>query len=896
MNRPLGGQVGRPEQPLDPDAGPLPEFAAELRELRRRAGNPGYRNLARRAGYSASTLSGAASGRTLPSLAVTLAYVGACGGNLAEWEQRWQALATAAEPPARAAPAAAPPPPRQLPPDASGFTGREAELAVLDGLLDAPEPSAVVISAVAGTGGVGKTALAVHWAHRVAGRFPDGQLYVDLRGYDPEQPLDPADVLAGFLRALGVPGAQIPYDAAERAARYRTLLAGRRMLVLLDNARSADQVRLLLPGTPSCFVLVTSRDSLAGLVARHGARRLDLDLLPAGEAVALLRTLVGPRIDAEPAAAAALAHRCARLPLALRLAAEIVVARPASTVDDLVAGLADEGRWLDLLDAGADGRTAVRAVFSWSYRRLPDPAARLFRLLGLHPGRDLDGYAAAALAGLDLDRATGLIDVLARAHLVEGAGRVRLHDLLRAYAAELARDDPERRPALTRLLDHYLATASVAMDTLSPAEHHRRPRIPHPDSPIPPVGEPAAARAWLDAELPNLVATAAHAAADGWPGYAGRLAATLSYHLENGGHYGEALAIYGDALTAARTQGDPAAEADAHHRIGNIMVNLGRHADAAEHYQRALALRRELGDAALVGRTLNNLGNLYQRWGRHAEAAEHFRQALSSMRAQEDRYGEAVVLCNLGDQYVSSGGRYREALAHYERAGELCRQVGDRSGEGTVLACAAGLLVRFGRYGEAARAATRGLALVRDVGDRYGECYGRAALGLARLGLGYPEQALADVTAALRLARSIDDRMAEWDTLAALGRVCLYTGRCAEAAEHYRTALGIARRSGYRSREIRARNGLGAALRAIGELAAATDEHDTALHLAREQANLDEQARALDGLGDIRYRSDRPDLARAAWRSALAMYAELEVPEADEVRRRLDAHAVVAAG
>jgi len=295
--------------------------------------------------------------------------------------------------------------------------------------------------------------------------------------------------------------------------------------------------------------------------------------------VALLGTLVGPRIDAEPAAAAALVQRCARLPLALRLAAEIVVARPSSTVDHLVAGLGDERRRLDLLDAGADERTAVRTVFSWSYRRLPDPAAQLFRLLGVHPGRDLDGYAAAALAGLDLDRATALIDVLGRAHLVERgpADRIRLHDLLRAYAAELARDDPDRRPALTRLLDHYLATASVAMDTLSPAEHHRRPRIPRPDSALPPVGRPAAARAWLDGELPNLVATAAHATADGRPEYAGRLAATLSYHLENGGHYSEALAIYGDALTAAHGQGDPAGEADAHHRIGNIMVNLGRH-------------------------------------------------------------------------------------------------------------------------------------------------------------------------------------------------------------------------------------------------------------------------------------------------------------------------------
>src|SRR6266511_191158 len=254
------------------EQGAFPGFARSTRALRRAAGNPGYRSLARRAGYSASALSAAASGRVLPSLAVTLAYVGACAGDTPEWERRWTELAAtvaAAQPagggvavPAGGGVAV----PRQLPADTYGFTGRAAELASLDALLDAAgrEPSAVVISAVAGTGGVGKTALAVHWAHRVVDRFPDGQLYVDLRGYDPDQPLDPADVLAGFLCALGVPGEQVPYDTAERAARYRTLVAGRRMLVVLDNAYSADQVRPLLPGTPACFVLVTSQAVPAG--------------------------------------------------------------------------------------------------------------------------------------------------------------------------------------------------------------------------------------------------------------------------------------------------------------------------------------------------------------------------------------------------------------------------------------------------------------------------------------------------------------------------------------------------------------------------------------------------------------------------------------------------------
>jgi tetratricopeptide (TPR) repeat protein len=736
-----------------------------------------------------------------------------------------------------------------------------------------------VISAVAGTGGVGKTALAVHWAHRTADRFPAGQLYVDLRGYDPDRPLDPADVLAGFLRALGVPGDQIPYDTAERAARFRTLVAERRMLLLLDNAGAPDQVRLLLPGTPSCFVLVTSRDSLAGLVARHGARRLDLDRLAADEAVALLRTLVGPRIDAEPVAAAALAERCARLPLALRLAAEIATARPRSTMDDLVAGLADEHRRLDLLDAGADRRTAVRAVFSWSYRRLPGPAARMFRLLGLVPGRDIERYAAAALAGADLDAAGGLLDGLVRAHLVDrdAAGRLRLHDLLRAYAAELAGGDPPavRRAALTRLFDHYLAAASAAMDALSAAEHHRRPDVPRPDSVIPPVTGVQEARAWLEVEQANLVATAEYAAGRGWPRYAATLAETLSYHLESGGHYTEALAVYGYALTAARADGDRTAEGAAQHRIGNVLCHLGRHAEAAGAYQEALAIRRAAGDAAMVGRTLNNLGNLYQRWGRHAEAADHFRAALASQRAVGDRYGEAVVLCNLGDHHVASGGPYREALEYYERALQLCREVGDRSGEGTTLACIAYVLVRFGRFDEAVERAGEALELLREVGDRYGECYALSSLGLARAGIGYGDEGAGYLTRSLRLARSMNDRMAEFDALNALGLVCLRTGQHADALDHLRGALALARRSGYRSRDISALNGLGEVLRATGHPDDAYRQHATALRLARELDNRDQQARALAGLGDTR--------------QALTLYTDLGVPEAAAVRARLAA-------
>jgi hypothetical protein len=392
--------------------------------------------------------------------------------------------------------------PRQLPPAVPGFTGRTRELDALTHLLG-PAGAAtgpVVISAIAGTAGVGKTALALHWAHQAAERYPDGQLYVNLRGYDPDRPVPAASALAWLLRALGVAGPDIPPEPDERAALYRSLLAGRRMLVVLDNAGSAEQVRLLLPGTVTCGVLVTSRDSLAGLVARDGAARLDLDLLPMADAIALLRTLIGGRADTDPGAAEALATQCSRLPLALRVAAEFATARPEVSLASLVGELTNQQRRLDLLDASGDPRAGVRAVFSWSYRDLASVPARVFRRLSLHPGPDLDAHAAAALSGTALDEAAEVLDLLARTHLIQraGPGRYDLHDLLRAYARELAatldtEDDRKRGadPAARSLSARGRRRHghAVSVRTQPQASHPRSGRPgPAPDRPGPGPG------------------------------------------------------------------------------------------------------------------------------------------------------------------------------------------------------------------------------------------------------------------------------------------------------------------------------------------------------------------------------------------------------------------------
>jgi tetratricopeptide (TPR) repeat protein len=672
--------------------------------------------------------------------------------------------------------------PRQLPGLVRQFVGRKNELDALTGLLDEARttPAAVVISAIGGTAGVGKTALAIRWAHQVAGNFPDGQLYVDLRGYDPGQPMTATDALAAFLRCLDVPGQAIPAEVSERAARFRSLLAGRRMLVILDNAGQSEQVRPLLPGSPGCVTLVTSRDALAGLVARDGAVRLDLDLLPLTEAVALLRALIGGRVDAEPEAAAALAALCARLPLALRVAAELATARPAANLAGLAEELAGQQQRLDSLDASGDPHAGIRAVFSWSCQHLDTEAAGLFRLLGLHPGLDLDLHAAAALADSTVDHSGRVLDVLTRAHLIQPTrpGRHVMHDLLRAYARELAcaeASEEQWREALTRLFDYYLYAAATAMDTLFPAERHRRPRIPPPATAVPPLAGAAEARAWLDAESANLIAVAAHTADHGWPGHAIMLSATLFRHFDTGGYFPEAIALHGHALRAARRTGDRSAEGAALTSLGLVDGHQGRHQQAIGHFEQALARYRETGDLAGQARALNYLGLIDWQRGRYRPAAGKLQRALSLFRGAGERTGEAYALSNIG---LIEGRRGRDQLAigHQQQALTLLREAGDRHGEATVLGRLGLLGLRQGRYQQAAAELQRALGLFREFGDRQGEATVLGRLGLLDLRQGRYQQAAAELRQALDEYREIADPGGQAEALNSLGEVLLARG------------------------------------------------------------------------------------------------------------------------
>jgi tetratricopeptide (TPR) repeat protein/DNA-binding XRE family transcriptional regulator len=747
------------------------------------------------------------------------------------------------------------PVPRQLPMTVSHFTGRVAELETLSGMLgEASGARTVVISALSGTAGVGKTAVAVQWAHEVAEHFPGGQLYVNLRGYDPGEPVAATDALAGFLRALGVPGPDVPDGAEERSVLYRSTLAGRRMLLVLDNARDSEQVRPLLPGDHSCAVVITSRDALTGLVARDGARRLDLDLLSISDAIDLLRSLIGGRVEAEPQAAVAMADRCCRLPLALRIAAEMAAARPSSSLADLADELADGQQRLDVLAAGGDVRAAVRTVFSWSYRHLDPAAAQVFRVLGAHPGTLWDAHAVAALAGSTPAQASQVLEVLRRAYLVEPAGRgcYTQHDLLRAYARELTActDSPaERRAAQARLTGYYLRAAGTAMDALFPAERHRRPRLADSAVPFPgPPDDAVAARAWLDAERANLVAIAELAAGHGWREQACDLAAVLHRYLDKGGHYAEAIAIHDCARRAARSAGDAASEATALVSLATVDGHQGRYERGAVRLRAALPLFA--ADCDLIGqaRALGNLGAIEYYQGHHTEAEFHLQEAVALYRQASDLVGEERMLANLGT-LSTERGRYTQAKGYLRQALAICDEIGNLTGKAHVLGALGRAELLLGQYQLAGVRLQEALDLAAQAGDRAEQARILCDLGENELRQGRTEQALAHPQQALELARDIGDQSAMCQAYLRIGEVMLTTGRPGLALDAYQQALNFAA-------------------------------------LLRERQT---QASAHEGLGEAHHAAGDIARARHHWQQAIALFSGLGIPAADRIGARLAA-------
>jgi tetratricopeptide (TPR) repeat protein len=617
--------------------------------------------------------------------------------------------------------------PRQLPAAVSGFAGRTVQLRALTELLDQATGagSTVVISAVAGTAGIGKTALAVHWAHQVADRFPDGQLYVNLRGFDPAgPPVPPAEAVRGFLDAFEVPPERIPLSLDAQAALYRSLLADRTMLVVLDNARDADQIRPLLPGSPGCVVLVTSRNRLTSLIAAEGAHPLPLDLLTTTEARQLLTHRLGAdRIAAESPAVEEIITLCARLPLALT----IVAARATALAESSLAALAGELRavsseaGLEAFDGG-DPTTNVRAVFSWSYQQLTAPAARLFRLLGLHPGPDVTAPAAAGLARVPVVRARSALAELARAHMIaeHTPGRFAFHDLLRAYATEQSHaldSESERQAAVHRMLDHYLHTA------------HTAALLMYPGTPVIAVAPPqtgvtpekpadyAAASAWFDAEYAVLLAVIDQAATR-YPKHAWQLAWTLRAYFRRHGHWHDWIATHDTALTAAQQHADRYGEAHTLAGLGHACGLIGRYDEAHTHLRQALPLFEDVGDQAGQADTHHKLGSLAEYQDRYEEAIGHTQQALLLFQTAGHRRGQAGALNNLG-WYHALLGDPEQTLTYCRQALDLQREIGDWQGEAAALDSIGYAHHLLGHHQEAVGYFERALALQRELGDRH---------------------------------------------------------------------------------------------------------------------------------------------------------------------------------
>jgi DNA-binding SARP family transcriptional activator/Flp pilus assembly protein TadD len=781
--------------------------------------------------------------------------------------------------------------PHQLPPAVRQFTGREADLARLTSLLALAEEGAspaVGVAAVCGTAGVGKTALVVQWAHAAAGLFPDGQLYVDLRGYSTGEPLPAADALAGFLRALGADGRQIPPDEQERAARYRSLLAGRRMLIVLDNAARVEQVRPLLPGTQGCAVLITSRDTLGGLVARDGAARMELDVLPLDAAVALLRELIGARVEKDPDAAATLAERCCRLPLVLRVAAEQVANRPTVPLGDLGEELAELQRRLELLDTDGDRASTVRAVFSWSYRLLDPGAARAFRLAALHPGADLDRHALAALLDGDLQHAGRLLDRLARAHLVHGVGadRYGMHDLLRAYARERAGEEDDgagRQAAVHRLFDYYLHTAAAAMDTLYPAEISRRPRLAPSGRVLAPVADPGAAQWWLDTERANLLATAAHAGDHARPAHATALSATVERYLTFGHHLPEAVMLHSHALRAARRGGDQVAEATALSHLGFLEWERGRNRQAAAYQRQALCLFHTAEDRVEHCRALHRLALVERRLGNLDAAAAHAERVIALCLPAGDLLGQARALNNLGVTRRVQG-RFGQATELFHRVLALLEEIGDRRAVSVTIKELGLLDLRFGRLDSAEDRLRQALRLCREAGNRSGHAEALSQLGLVHLRRGDHRRTAEYQHRALVLFHEITDRHGESEVLSRLARADLRAGRAREALAHLERALSLARALDARLVETTVLNGLGEALLATGQTQQAIARLTAALGLAEQTGARDEQAQARYDLARAHAAIGDQEQARRHAQQALAGYLALGVPEAENLR------------
>ncbi|MFD0821370.1 ATP-binding protein, partial [Micromonospora zhanjiangensis] len=731
---------------------------------------------------------------------------------------------------------------RCLPRAIDDFTGRQD---AVSRLVKEIEEGGSGIQVVDGMPGSGKTTLAVHVATVLGSRYPDAHLFVDLHGHSERRPVPPVEALAVLLRQLGVPGDDIPTELEDRVARWRSELSGRRAVIVLDNAASAAQVAPLLPNGPGCLTLVTSRRRLTGL---DGVRPHALAVLDQDEATQLLARIAGAeRVGADPAASAEVVRRCGYLPLAIRLAGARLAHRPRWRVADLAERLGTDRSVL----AGftAEHRTVTDA-FALSYAQLTEPAQRVFRLLGCHPGDRFDGYVAAALAALPLPVAWDLLDELVDAHLVEEpeVGHYRFHDLVREYARGLAtatESTDGRRAAVERLLDFTLHAVSALTEPIeSPAS-----RV---NFVLSPPGRPDLVEDcvrqepdWLTGQRANLVALVRYAADGGLPRQCWQLARASWRYWYMRGHLDELIETHTIGLRAADALADDWASATMRNYLASAYYRLGRYQDAIDAVEAALTIRERISDLLGIASSHKNLGIAYAMSGQPRISLEHLHQALAIARRLSHLAMIANVLNDVGMAYLQIG-RYDKALEVFRRQLPLSRQLGDLHQLGSAIGHIGAVLSQQGRYEPALRRLRLALYLKRTTGNRVGEGEVLNDIGFVERALGDPESAVARHREALAAIVDGRDR----------------TGECAS------------------------RNLLGRALLDLGDIAAAVESHRRALADATKIKSRYEQARALDGLAACARATD-PEQARAYWQRALALLEQIESPDRHEVRARL---------
>jgi tetratricopeptide (TPR) repeat protein/transcriptional regulator with XRE-family HTH domain len=718
--------------------------------------------------------------------------------------------------------------PRQLPAPPPQFTGRIADIAALEEVRTEPGPAIIAIDGMAG---IGKTAFAVQTAHRWSSRYPDGQIFLDLQGYTRGvRPVEPGDALHRLLRSLGVAEAHVPDDLDDRAALYRSRLAGRRVLVLLDNAVTESQVAPLLPGAGSCLAVITSRRRLTGLDLTYAH---SLDLLPTDEAVELfVRGCGSSRVRGEQR------HRlteavelCGRLPLAIRIAAARLRSRPSWTTAHIVDRLRSVQDRLAELEVG---ERSVTAALELSYVQLDPELRSVYRLLGLHPGPELDLDAAAALTGRPAPRVRHLLDHLVDAHLLHEAtqGRYHFHELTRAHAATAAGEgepEPDRRAAIGRLLGHYCRAVRSAVVTAYPYERENRPGIAG-EAPLP--GDQGAAAAWLDTELANLLAVADFAGRNGRPDSVVDLSGALHRHLRTRGRFADAAALHERALAGARRAGDRAGELDALNDLGHIRRLQGERQQAADLFTEVLRSARGVADRHSELNALIGLGQIHLMQSRYPQAFEAFGEAQRIAAGSGHRSRELESLLGLGWVRLAQG---RAAVEAFERAGELARAIGHSTG------------------------------LVRAL----------TGLGYSHRRSGRFEDAMVHFEQALEVARVSGESLGELDALTSLASLHRGCGRFAQADILYQQALRRAREIGSGSYEFEALHGSGRLHHAAGRHHEALADHERALDLATGLGQAAEEARAHDGLAHAHRGLGRPEWARRHWQRALSILIAL---------------------